>query len=292
MASARTIKRRINTAGNIAKITKAMEMVSASKMRRAQDQALASRAYARAIHDSLHAVAALTDASHHPLLSSHTDGDDVLVIYSTDRGLCGGLNTHLFKSTLAWLKEHKNAQIIAIGKKAVAFARKTSLPLFAQFVSLPEKVGLSDVVSVSSMVTEGFLEHKFRSVAFIYMDFINTLTQKVRIAHLLPLHDKLEKVTSDSDTVPMTEMAQYIFEPSPQDILNDLLPYYIEHTLYQTLLEAKASEHSARMVAMKNASDNARDLVGELRLLYNKSRQASITNELLDITTATLTVTD
>ncbi len=289
MANARIIKRRINTAGNIAKITKAMEMVSASKMRRAQEQALASRAYSQAIHNSLHRVAALTDASHHPLLASHTAGNELLIIYSTDRGLCGGLNTQLFKNTLTWLKSRDNAQVVTIGKKAVAFAKKNGLPLYAEFTSLPEKASVEDILAIAKLVSDGFLSLQFRTVSFIYMDFINTLTQKVRLTNLLPLAP--EDALSSSKTLGENNDASYLFEPSPKEILDYLLPYYIEHTLYQTLLEAKASEHSARMVAMKSASDNAKDLVGELRLLYNKSRQASITSELLDITTATLTVT-
>jgi len=288
MANTRQIKSRINTAANISKITKAMEMVSASKMRRAQQQALAARPYTRAIQDSLQKVAQFTDSSLHPLLSKHQAGKDILILFSTDRGLCGGLNTNLFKATMAWTRRHDNLELIVIGKKAVAFAKKMGLPLTAQFTSLPEKVSAADLLPVTQLVIDGFLKHEYKTVSMLHMDFINTLSQKVKLTHLLPVsaHEaQLESVAN-----PPQIFAEYIFEPSASEILNELLPYYIENTIFQTELEAKASEHSARMVSMKNASDNAKALVGELRLLFNKSRQASITNELLDITTATMTV--
>src|SRR5579859_5647701 len=289
MANTRQIKRRINTAANISKITKAMEMVSASKMRRAQQQALASRPYTRAIQESLQKVASVTNPLVHPLLSHHTGGKNILILFSTDRGLCGGLNTNLFKSSWSWSKEHHNMEVIVIGKKAVAFARKMGFMVVAQFTNLPEKLSLSDILPVAKLIIDGFLSHEYQSVSLIYMDFINTLTQKVRVTQLLPL-SLTEVVGEEAAAQQQTAPALYKFEPNAADILNDLLPYYIENTLYQTLLEAKASEHSARMVAMKNASDNAKSLVSDLKLQFNKSRQAAITNELLDITTATLTV--
>jgi F-type H+-transporting ATPase subunit gamma len=290
MPNARQIKRRINTAANISKITKAMEMVSASKMRRAQQQALAARPYARAIQHSLQKVAQFTDASLHPLLRKQESGTDVLILFSTDRGLCGGLNTNLFKTTLNWTKNHPNAKVIVLGKKAVAFAHSLGIEVLAQFINLSEHATPADILPISSLIVDGFLKGELKSVSIIHMDFINTLSQKVAVNQLLPI--AASQVASEQDEALQKYQltAEYVFEPSPAEILNELLPYYIENTLYQTLLEAKASEHSARMVAMKNASDNAKALVSELRLLFNKSRQAAITSELLDITTATLTV--
>jgi F-type H+-transporting ATPase subunit gamma len=288
MANTRQIKGRIGTAANISKITKAMEMVSASKMRRAQQQALAARPYTRAIQRSLQKVAQSTDPSLHPLLTSHEDGKHILVIFSTDRGLCGGLNTNLFKSAWQWCKSHENYEVIVIGKKAIAFARKMGLPIAAQFKELPEIAAVNDILPIAQIVTDGFLEKKYKSVWLLHMDFINTLSQKVKFTQLLPLSAELAEL--EKATVTLEVHSEYQFEPNAKEILNELLPYYLENTLYQTLLEAKASEHSARMVAMKNASENAKALVNELRLLFNKSRQAAITSELLDITTATLTV--
>lgn len=289
MSNIRQLKRRITTAANIAKITKAMEMTAASKMRRAQEQAVASRAYSRAIQSSLKKVAAYTDPNLHPLLAKQDVGSDILVIFSTDRGQCGALNTHLFKTTLHWLESHPDAKIIAIGKKAVTFVRKLDVQLFAQFTELPDYARVADILPLASIITSGFLNKEFHSVHLVYMDFVNTLSQHVRTVPLLPIAEDFS--TTDETMIVPTVQSEYIFEPSAQVILNDLLPYYIENTLYQTLLESKASEHSARMVAMKNASENADALSDELKLIFNKSRQAAITDELRDIATATLTLT-
>jgi len=284
----RQIKRRILTTSNISKITKAMEMVAASKMRKAQAQALKNRAFARAIENSLKNVAAHTDANLHPLLAQHAAGKDVLIVISTNKGLCGGLNTNLFRQLNNWSQQHKNPAIIAVGKKAVQFVRKTSLDLLAEFISIPEHVNAADTTVVSSLIIEKFLNKEFKSVNILYMDFISTISQTVRITRLLPIAQEKteEKVLDFMPTI----KEEYIFEPNAKAILNSLLPYYVENTIYQIFLEAKASEHSARMVTMKNASENAQELVGELKLILNKSRQASITSELLDITTAAMTL--
>jgi len=322
MGNQRQIKRRISAAKNISQITKAMEMVSASKMRRAQQQALAARPYTRALHDSLQKVAQDINPAIHPLLQSHTTGKPLLIVVSTDKGLVGGLNNHLFKESLAWLKTHPEGECVAIGKKAVQFCRLAGATIHAQFTELPEKISTADIAPLTTLITQGFLDETFQSVSFVYMDFINTLSQQARVFQLLPLqHSQTETADGQQTTfedhhatdestqaeVPaaakknLTHPKQntrtpqyhreYEIEPSPAAVLNDLLPYYIENTIYQTLLEARASEHSSRMVAMKNASENAGDLVKELRLVFNKNRQASITSELLDITTASLTIT-
>ena len=289
MANTRQIKRRITASQNISKITKAMEMVAASKMRRAQDQATATRPYSRALQGSLSKLGQFTDATLHPLLASHEEGANAILLLSTDKGLCGSLNPTLFKATLQAYKEFAHPKLIAVGKKAVAFARIAGLNLHAQFTDLPEQIRNADVLPISTLLQTGFLSHEFKTVHIIYMDFINTLSQKVRAVQVLPL-------TQDLDTPPTTSKvnievkSEYVFEPSPQEILNSLLPYYLENSIFQSFLEAKASEHSARMVAMKNASENAAELVDELKLVFNKSRQSSITNELLDITTAALTI--
>lgn len=288
MANTRQIKRRISASQNIAKITKAMEMVAASKMKRAQEQAMAARPYSRALEHSLEKVSRYTAVGTHPLLTKHESGVDIALVVSTDKGLCGSLNTVLFKALMQWHREHPNGQVIAVGRKAVAFTRIAGLQLYAQFTNLPERVGSRDVLPISTLIIDKFLSEEFKSVNVIYMDFINTLSQKMRQVQLLPIEPHLGYV--DDTMVTPEATSEYIFEPSPQYILDQLLPYYIENTIYQTFLEARASEHSARMVSMKNASENAGDLVGELKLIYNKSRQAAITSELLDITTASLTV--
>ena len=286
MPNARQVKQRIGTANNIAKITKAMEMVSASKMRRAQDQTLAARPFAQALQESLQKLAHEAHPDLHPLLSKHESGQDVAIVVSTDKGLCGSLNQNLFKALLDWNKKHPNGTVIVIGKKGVTFTRFLALPVAAQFIDLPDPIKLADVLPITSLVMQNFTEKLYKSVTIIYMDFINTLSQKTKVQQILPLDAQPVEDTS------LVEQAhEYLFEPAPKEILSELLPYFVENSVYQAFLESKASEHSARMVAMKNASDNAKDLVKELKLIYNKSRQESITSELLDITTAQLSLT-
>jgi F-type H+-transporting ATPase subunit gamma len=290
MANTRQVKQRIQTAGNISKITKAMEMVSASKMKRAQEQALSARPYAQALAHSLQTLAASSDPSLHPLLSGHTEGIDCCIVITTDRGLSGSMNAQLIKAMLEWLQVHPAGHIVMVGKKGVTFSRISGLELFAQFIEMPERISTSDILPLSSIAIEGFIGKRFRSVHLIYTDFINTLSQKVRTTQMLPLA-QFER-SEDAALADVNEQQEYVFEPSAQIILSELLPYYIENMLFQAFLESKASEHSARMVTMKNASENARDLVKELRLVFNKSRQAAITSELLDITTAQLSLSD
>lgn len=288
MPNTRQVKQRIGTANNIAKITKAMEMVSASKMRKAQDQTLAARPFAQALRDSLQKLAKEAHPSLHPLLEEHTEGKDVLVVISTDRGLCGSLNQNLFKLLIEWYKNHPKGVFVVVGKKALAFSKFMNLDVYAQFTSMPDTIRTDDILPLTSLIIDKFIAEEFKTVSLVYMDFINTLSQKVKLQQLLPI--KAHELAEEESVIEEESIHEYTFEPSPVEILSELLPYYLENNVYQAFLESKASEHSARMVSMKNASDNARDLVKELRLLYNKSRQESITKELLDITTAILSL--
>jgi len=285
MANTRQVQQRISTAKNISKITKAMEMVSASKMRRAQDQTLAARPYAQALANSLRSLAAETSPDLHPLLSRHNLGIEILVVIATDRGLCGSLNQSLLKQVTQWVAEHPQGELILVGKKSVAFAQFLNLNTYAQFTNMPDTIGIEDVLPISTLIINKFVSKEFRSVELIFTDFINTLSQQACHSQLLPI-----KLETDELIPANNESAEYLFEPNAREILEELLPYYIENAIFQAFLEAKASEHSARMVAMKNASENAKELVSELQLIYNKSRQESITNELLEITTATLSL--
>lgn len=288
MPNARQVKQRIGTANNIAKITKAMEMVSASKMRKAQDQTLAARPFAQALRDSLQKLAQEAHPSLHPLLEEHAVGRDVLVVISTDRGLCGSLNQNLFKMLLDWYKAHPNGVFVVVGKKALTFSKFMGLEVFAQFTTMPDTIRTDDILPLTSLIIDNFIDKNFKTVSIVYMDFINTLSQKVKLQQLLPI--KAHELAEEESAIEAETVHEYQFEPSPREILSELLPYYLENNVYQAFLESKASEHSARMVSMKNASDNAKDLVKELRLIYNKSRQESITKELLDITTAILSL--
>lgn len=289
MANARQIKRRISAASNISKITKAMEMVAASKMKRAQDQAILARSYALALQDSLQKLASQSDPSLHPLLSSHGEGIDILLVIGTNKGLCGSLNTQLFKQMNQWVKSHPNGEIIAVGKKIVNFCRLGGFTIHAQYTEIREKVTSSDIVPISIMIIENYLDKKYKSVGIVFMDFINTLSQVAKVSTLLPMTKEETKEQQDENQTKVSKV-DYLFEPDAGQILSSLLPFYIENSIYQAFLESRASEHSARMVTMKNASDNAYELVDELKLVFNKSRQAAITNELLEITTASLSL--
>jgi F-type H+-transporting ATPase subunit gamma len=288
MANTRQIKQRIDTTGNIAQITKAMEMVSASKMRKSQSRALSARSYAQTLKKSLATLAKVVDPSLHPLLKENTTGIELAIIITTDRGLCGNLNHSLLRDLTNWMKKHPKGEIITVGKKAIAFANFYNIDTHAQFDTIPDNVTADDIAEITKMVLDGFLSKKYLSVDVFYMDFVNTLTQHTNAIQLLPLKSK--DIDPDALQTKTPTRGEYIFEPDAKSILNDLLPYYVENVLFQTFLESKASEHSARMVTMKSASENAQELIADLRLEFNKSRQSSITSELLDITTAVLTL--
>lgn len=291
MANIRQIKRRIKSAQNTSKITKAMEMVAASKMMRAQQKAIEARPYAQALHHSLQTVAAHTDRSSHPLLQQHGEGRPAIVVFSTDKGLCGSLNANLMKATWNWKNQQVDPIAIAVGKKGAHFLRLLGIEIFAQFNELPENPSSTDLLPISQVIMENFLNKNFYSVDLLYTDFINTLSQKVKMSPLLPL-GTLSNLEDSPESIRPVITKEYRFEPNVSVILNQLVPFYVENTVYQASLEANASEHSARMVAMKNASENAKELVSELQLDYNKQRQAAITSELLDITTAMMSLSN
>lgn len=294
MANMQSLKRRIKSAKNIKQITKAMEMVAASKMRRAQSQALASRPYARKMETTLATIATLTDSSQHPLLESHSEGLDVVVLFSTDKSLAGSLNTNLFRGTQEFLNSIQgptNPHFIIIGQKAKQFVLSNGYTIEADFSGISDPVSFQNAVPIAHFLIENYINRSYRSVTLIYMDFISTLVQRFRTLPLLPFSSSWSSlIENPSDAMNVGTEAQYLFEPSAGAILDWLLPYYTEMIIYQTLLETRASEHSSRMVAMKNASDSATDIISDLTLSFNKQRQAKITNELLDNTTAALVV--
>lgn len=290
MSSSRLIKRRIKSAKNISQITKAMEMVSASKMKRAQNQALLSRPYAEKLSEMLRVASQHTSQSSHPLLKQRLKQNDspkvLIVLVSTDRGLTGSLNTNLFKAAVEF-GQGKNVSFVTVGKKARDFAMKFGFNIIAEFSNLPEKINFDQALPIAEISMNSFLTGEFGEVHLIHMRFITTLSQTVHTEQLMPI--RYEAVEQPAELI--VAKSEYVFEPSTSEILDFLLPYYIEVEIFQTLLDARASEHSARMVAMKNASDNAKEVVSELELVYNKTRQAGITRELTEITTAALSLT-
>ena len=298
MANARIIKRRVNSVQNIAKITNAMQLVSASKTRYSQKVATSSLPYIQSLLDSLETVANFADPKLHPFLNRERSGADLLIVISTNKGLCGSLNTNLFKKLINWSKSRPNAKYIAIGQKAVNFLRPRGFDLVAGFTDWPEKTKLSDVLPLIDLMKKMYLSGEINRVDVLFTDFVNTLQQRSLLFRLLPLEDlqiqKLEtefqnktiKIQEKTKPVEKKPRANYLLEPSPNELLDFLLNYYLELSFYHLVLESLASEHSARMIAMKSASDNAKDLVEVLKLDFNKSRQTMITNELLDINSA------
>ncbi len=299
MSSVKLIKRRIRSSKNIAQITKAMEMVSASKMRRAQEMALSSRPYSEKMVEIITALALRAkDQLDHFLLkdprinwAAEKQFNVLILLLSTDKSLCGGLNSNLFRGLESWFKDLKSTyhlpantkfSFITVGKKAKEHILKSNRLLSAEFGQFGDQPKFSDILPISKMIIAGFEADEFQMAFMVYMEFISTISQKLAVKQLLPI--RAEEITAQTDEL----TTDYLFEPRAEAIFSKLLPQYIELQLYHVLLESVASEHSARMVAMKNANDNALDIVSELTLEYNQARQAKITNELLDVVSARL----
>ena len=288
MPSTRDIRRRIKSIKNTAQITKAMQMVAASKMRRAQDAAMAGRPYAELMNRMLAEVTATAADFQHPLLENRTNTKKrAVILVSTDKGLCGGLNTNLLRDASQLDKE--NSVFICAGRKGAQFVGRTRRELTAElsFADVPE---FSDARTIAKFGVDLYTEGTVDAVDVLFTNFISTINQKPELRQLLPIVNiKGVEGTVAGDNEGRTLEAsgqEFLFEPDASEVLSSLLPHYINYQLFQILLESKASEHSSRMVAMKNATDNANQIIKDLTLEYNKIRQASITSELLEITTA------
>jgi F-type H+-transporting ATPase subunit gamma len=278
MATTKELRGRIKSIKNTSKITKAMELVSAAKMRKAQEQALGGRSYSQVINRVLENISSRINPDLHPLLSQENEDKHAIILISTNRGLCGSLNTNLFKKVL---ETENEVSFISIGKKGQVFLSKTSRDLVGDF-ELEEHPSLELAKKICNFIISSYLSGEFNKVSVIYTNFESTLKQESLVKQLLPILDLNEIRDEDSEN----DSQEYKFEPDADEVLKTILPHYILMEIYQLLLESSASEHSARMVAMKNASDNAAELVDELTLIYNQLRQESITNEILDISTA------
>ena len=288
MASTRDIRRRIKSVKNTRQITKAMELVAASKMKKAQQAALASRPYAQLMANMLAALSnAPLDESMHPFLAQREVKTRGILLLSTDKGLCGPLNSNLFKL----VTEIKTpAKYYAVGRKGVQFLARTKRDMVADF-QVTDRVVFSDVKAAAEFLIKQYLDGIIDTIEVIYPRYKNTLVQESRVRPVLPLkslREFLVSVQSETGIVAATpaDDREILFEPGAQQVLEALLPFYIHRQIYQFVLSAKASEHSARMVAMKTAKDNATKILGELTLEYNKARQAAITQEILEIAAA------
>ncbi len=287
MASTRDIRRRIKSVKNTRQITKAMELVAASKMKKAQQAALAGRPYAELLATMLAALAERVEESQHPFLARREVRTRGIILITSDKGLAGPLNANVFKTVVEIKTPAKYA---VIGRKGAQFIARTRRDLLADFPA-SDRVTFSDVKVVSEFMTKQFLEGVVDTVEVIWPHFRNTLVQVPTVLPLLPLTSVRQAITDlDDETGTQHSGAainnQMLFEPDPRTVLEALLPLYVNREVYHAALDAKASEHSARMVAMKTAKDNATKLLGDLTLEYNKARQAGITQEILEIAAA------
>jgi F-type H+-transporting ATPase subunit gamma len=287
-ANTRDIRRRIKSVKNTSQITKAMQMVAAAKMRKAQNAAVAGRAYAEQLRKVFSSLAGKQEEGAHPLLEQREVKNELVVVISTDKGLCGALNTNLFREVAKF--DPENTVFVVVGKKAMQYLTRSNRKVLAEFM-LKENFSFLEAKQVSKFCMEKYLAGDVDKVTVAFTDFVNTLTQTPRIRAVLPITSfEVSDVLSSADKQIAASVesgsAEYIFEPNAHAVLNAVLPHYIHFQLFQMVLDSRASEHSARMVAMKNATDNAKQLIKDLTLEYNKIRQASITTELLEISTA------
>jgi F-type H+-transporting ATPase subunit gamma len=276
----RIIRRRIRTIQSTAKITRAMELVAASKMRRAQLNAIAARPYAERLRwvlaDLAETLGSIDEAERHPLLQVRPEVKAVEVILVTpNRGLSGGLPANLNRRAAQFVMDQdKPVRVVAVGRKGRDFMRRTGQQVVAEFLELGDYPSALDVMPIGRIAIDDFTGGAADEVYLLYAEFVNTVTQRPTVMKLLPIEAPRDASTHGVD---------YIYEPSRAAVLAELLPRYIERQIYGAILEAGASEQSARMVAMRNATDNANELMRDLTLVYNKARQESITSELLDI---------
>ena len=279
MASTREIRRRIRSVRNISQITRAMEMVSAAKMRKAQQRVLASRPYSERIQAVIGDLASLkiegTETAAFPLLDQREVKKTAVILVTPDKGLTGSMNANLIRRASRYILNEANVpvEVIAAGKKGRDFMVRTRQDVVAEFTALGDNVSFNDIRPIVEVALADFIAGKVDAVSVIFPRFVNTLTQTPEVRQILPI----------ARPEGAGEYNDYIFEPSPEAVLNALLPRFVEVQVYQAILESIASEHSARMVAMRNASQNAKDLVSELSLTYNKARQSQITREVSEI---------
>jgi F-type H+-transporting ATPase subunit gamma len=278
LADIRLIRRRIKGIQSTAKISRAMEMIATLKMRRAQERGLAGRPYSEKIRQVIADLAALPygEAPLHPLLQRRPVNKIAIIHITPDRGLCGGLNANLNRRTARFILEQEIAvTLITVGRKGRDFMRRYGREIRAEFTALGDRPSLLDTLPISRIIIDDYTNGIIDLVYLVYAQFISTMTQKPLVQQILPV---------EPAEVPRAQNVDYIYEPGPGVVLGELLPRFVEMQIYHAILESIASEQSARMVAMRNATDNANEFIEELTLMYNKARQESITKELLDIT--------
>ncbi|ABR00046.1 F0F1 ATP synthase subunit gamma [Haemophilus influenzae] len=282
MAGAKEIKTKIASVQSTQKITKAMEMVATSKMRKTQDRMAASRPYSETIRNVISHVSKASIGYKHPFLVEREVKKIGILVISTDRGMCGGLNVNLFKTILNQIKNWKEQNISTdlglIGSKGISFFRSFGFNIKGQLSGLGDMPALEELIGVANTMFDAYRNGEIDAVYIAYNKFVNTMSQKPVVQQLVPLPE-----SKDDHLNERQQTWDYLYEPEPKVLLDSLLVRYLESQIYQAVVDNLASEQAARMVAMKAATDNAGNLINDLRLVYNKARQASITNELNEI---------
>ncbi len=281
MAGAKEIRSKIASIKNTQKITRAMEMVAASKMRKTQDRMRASKPYANKIYDVVKHIARANSEYRHPFMSVREIKRVGMIIVTSDRGLCGGLNANLLRESIhairSWHTEGKEVDLCVVGRKGQAFFKRVGGNVISAIDHLGDTPGITDLIGAVKVMLDAFYQGQIDALHIVYNEFVNTMTQKPTIKQLLPLP------TAEEDTKTLGHHWDYIYEPDAKDLLDGLLERYIELQVYQAVVENIACEQAAKMIAMKSATDNAGDLIKEFQLAYNKARQAAITQELAEI---------
>jgi F-type H+-transporting ATPase subunit gamma len=284
MANIRLIRRRIRGVQSTAKITRAMEMIATSKMRRAQEAGVAGRPYDQKIRQVIADLAAIHQSGEsHPLLQRRTVKKIAIVHISPDRGLCGGLTANLNRKTASFILGQKTpVTLVNVGRKGIDFMRRYSREMRAEFTQLGDRPSLLDTLAISRVIIDDYTSGYVDEVYVVYTRFVSTMVQTPVMDKLLPIEPPVSEQKQSTD---------FDYEPASEDVLGALLPRFVEMEIYHAILEAIASEQSARMVAMRSATDNAAELIQDLTLMYNKARQEAITTELLDISSGAAALT-
>lgn len=282
MANIRDLRRRIKSIKSTQQITKAMKAVSAAKMRRAQESTLAARPYAKRLRDVLGRVGSAATGFKHPLLEVREPKKVAYVVVTADRGLCGGFNTNVIRKAAADASKYGDLSLVCVGRKGRDFFRRRNFNIAQQYVGLGENIGADQAREIARYVTEKYSAGEFDAVYLVYSEFVNVLVQRPVEVKLLPMEPP-QGEEGGADEHKGIGKPEYIFEPSAEGVLAELIPKYVENTIFQALLESKAGEHSARMTAMDNATKNASEMISKLTLSMNRARQAAITKEISEI---------
>ncbi len=293
MASTKEIKRRITSIKNTKKITKAMELVAAAKMKKAVGMTVASRVYAGYSWEVLTSLSQYVDETTHELLKERNGNKKLTVLITSNRGLCGSYNAQIMRKVIAQMRTHPEDELsfVTVGKKGDAMLRRLGKEVIASFTEMPENPKLFDTLSAARLVTDLYASGKYDEIHVAFTDYVSGLTQIPKIRKLLPVSKEevkkgIEEALSTVENKNISESktgTQYVFEPNYEEVMKDMVVKIVRMQMYQMILESSASEQSARMIAMKNASDAAADMIGDLTLVFNKARQAGITQEISEI---------